>query len=561
MGSIVRRWCSAMKSTLLLALLSLAAVHRSAGQWEPNTVSGRAAIVHLFEWKWNDIADECERFLGPKGFGGVQVSPPTEHVVAWSPSWGTHVKRPWWERYQPISYKLETRSGTEQQFASMVDRCNAVGVRIYVDVILNHMSGDWPSGSSTGGSSYDTGSLSFPGVPYGPNDFNGRGQCSTSSGNIENYGDANQVRNCMLVGLKDLNQGTDYVRGKMVELLNRMIGYGVAGFRLDACKHMWPGDLQAIVGRLDNLPTSKGFPAGARPMIFQEVIDLGGEPITASQYTGIGRVTEFKYGKFLGEAFRGRNQLKFLSNFGEGWGMMASGSALVFIDNHDNQRGHGAGGDMILTFRVSKLYKMAVSFMLAWPYGFPRVMSSYYWDQNFVNGQDANDWIGPPHDDNWNIVSPIIQADGTCGGGWMCEHRWRQITNMVHFRNVVEGTTMNDWWDNGNNQIAFCRGGKGFIAINNDGSPLQQSLQTCLPAGTYCDVISGDLSNDQCTGKSITVGNDGMAFISLSNAEDDGVVAFHIEAKVGSGGGGSGPSTPAPVGPTTTQSAPGCLAY
>ena len=43
--------------------------------------------------------------------------------------------------------------------------------------------------------------------------------------------DANQVRNCMLVGLKDLNQGTDYVRGKMVELLNRMIGYGVAGFR------------------------------------------------------------------------------------------------------------------------------------------------------------------------------------------------------------------------------------------------------------------------------------------------------------------------------------------
>lgn len=45
-------------------------------------------------------------------------------------------------------------------------------------------------------------------------------------------------------------------------------------------------------------------------------------------------------------------------------------------------------------------------------------------------------------------------------------------------------------------------------------------------------MISGDLSNDQCTGKSITVGNDGMAFISLSNAEDDGVVAFHIEVSV-----------------------------
>lgn len=37
-------------------------------------------------------------------------------------------------------------------------------------------------------------------------------------------------------------------------------------------------------------------------------------------------------------------------NWGEGWGLMASGKALVFTDNHDNQRGHGAGGASILTF-------------------------------------------------------------------------------------------------------------------------------------------------------------------------------------------------------------------
>lgn len=84
----------------------------------------------------------------------------------------------------------------------------------------------------------------------------------------------------------------------------------------------------------------------------------GGEAITSSEYTGIGRVTEFKYGKFLGEAFRGNNQLKWLSNFGEGWGMLDRAYSLVFIDNHDNQRGHGAGGDMILTFRQSRWYKV-----------------------------------------------------------------------------------------------------------------------------------------------------------------------------------------------------------
>lgn len=90
-------------------------------------------------------------------------------------------------------------------------------------------------------------------------------------------------------------------------------------------------------------------------------IFTGGEAISSEEYVGNGRVTEFRYGKYLGEAFRGNNQLKYLNNFGEGWGMMHRANSLVFIDNHDNQRGHGAGGDMILTFRVPKWYKVRAS--------------------------------------------------------------------------------------------------------------------------------------------------------------------------------------------------------
>ena len=40
----------------------------------PHYAEGHDTMVHLFEWKWTDIADECERFLGPIGFGGVQVN-------------------------------------------------------------------------------------------------------------------------------------------------------------------------------------------------------------------------------------------------------------------------------------------------------------------------------------------------------------------------------------------------------------------------------------------------------------------------------------------------------
>lgn len=96
---------------------------------DPHFVKGHGGIVQLFEWKWNDIADECENFLSPKGYGGVQTSPPNENVMV--------VNRPWYERYQPISYKLVTRSGDESQFLNMTARCNAVGVRYWCIIICH----------------------------------------------------------------------------------------------------------------------------------------------------------------------------------------------------------------------------------------------------------------------------------------------------------------------------------------------------------------------------------------------------------------------------------------
>ena len=61
--------------------------------------------MHLFEWPWDAVARECEEFLGPKGYCGVQISPPMEHIQG----------SQWWTRYQPVSYKLESRSGNRGQ--------------------------------------------------------------------------------------------------------------------------------------------------------------------------------------------------------------------------------------------------------------------------------------------------------------------------------------------------------------------------------------------------------------------------------------------------------------
>lgn len=66
-----------------------------------------------------------------------------------------------------------------------------------------------------------------------------------------------------------------------------------------------------------------------------------------------------------------------MKNWGPEWGFMESKDALVFVDNHDNQRGHGAGGDSILTYKQGRQYKMATAFLLAHPHGIARIMSSY----------------------------------------------------------------------------------------------------------------------------------------------------------------------------------------
>ena len=59
-------------------------------------------------------------------------------------------------------------------------------------------------------------------------------------GNVNNYGDPNNVRNCFLVGLTDLYGKLDHVRDAVAGYFNHLIDLGVAGIRIDAAKHMWP---------------------------------------------------------------------------------------------------------------------------------------------------------------------------------------------------------------------------------------------------------------------------------------------------------------------------------
>merc|ERR1712029_1021696 len=393
-----------VKMRVIGALILFYLAHCQARWTEPNC-NGKQVIVHLFEWSWDSIARECEEVLGPKGFCGVQISPPMEHIQGGQ----------WWTRYQPVSYKLESRSGNRDQFISMVNRCNNAGVNVIADLVLNHMTGHGASGTGTGGSSFN-----------GYNDFH-QPYCE-----INNYQNPDEVRNCYLVSLNDLNGGSDYVRGKIADYINDLVNIGVKGFRVDASKHMWPGDLEAIQSRVQG-----------DPFFFHEVIDAGNEPIHTSEYYGVGKVTEFRSCTWAGSCIK-RNDFNCLKDFGNG---LSDGlHAVVFTDNHDNQRGHGNGGD-VLTYKNDYQYKLAVGFMLAQPYGFKRVMSSY----DFYDSDQ-----GPPGS------QPNSISQGACGNGWICEHRWSSILNMAQFANAVAGTGLENWRVK-EGSLGFSRGNKGFF--------------------------------------------------------------------------------------------------
>lgn len=397
----------------------------------------------------------------------------------------------------------------------MVRRCNAVNVRTYVDVVINHMTGIHRVNIGTGKSiAFPTNRL-YPAVPYNDTHFN-----SPVCG-IGNYNDPKEVRNCELVGLRDLNHTHPYVRAKTIEFLNHLIDLGVAGFRVDAAKHMWPQNLKDIYEELKSLNTAFGFEEGAQPYIVQEVIDLGGEGISRQEYTPLGAITEFRHSADIGNVFRGYKPMGYMNSWGRGWGFVESEDALVFVDNHDNQRGHGGGGTSVLMYRDGKRYRMATAWTLAHPYATVRIMSS------FAFPQGEND-LGPPQDADGNLVSPVINENGTCSGGWVCEHRWPTTMNMVSFRNIAIGEPFNNWFSNGYNQVSFSRGKKAFIAFNNEFSDFSRVLQTNLPEGVYCDIMSGQRLGSTCTGLRVRVNDKGYAYVFLPATSTEGVIAIHV---------------------------------
>eukprot|EP00927_Polykrikos_kofoidii_P008764 TRINITY_DN1365_c0_g1_i11.p1 TRINITY_DN1365_c0_g1~~TRINITY_DN1365_c0_g1_i11.p1 ORF type:complete len:418 (-),score=47.89 TRINITY_DN1365_c0_g1_i11:37-1173(-) len=371
----------------------------------------------------------------------------------------------------------------------MVRRCKSVGVGIYADAVINHIAAG--AGKSIGGKSY--GNRATP--IYSPNDMHHSPHDNRRNCGVVNFHDKYNVQYCDLVGLPDLCTGCGYVQKTVSDYINNMADIGITGIRIDAVKHQDAGELGQLLSRVNSSVWR-----------FGEVIQASGEAVSPHMYESIMDVTEFNYARKVGEKFA-YGRLRDLRTFGESWGLMRSDKAVVFIDNHDTQRGEAK-----LTYKSGDSYQLANIFMLAHPYGYPKVMSSYYFDSHDQ---------GPPG----QSVHGGDVLNCFTGKQWVCEHRWMPIANMVGWRLSAGTDGITSFQAPADDTIAFCRGNSACVALNRQSETWSGTLKLTMPAGKYCDVFQSD---DASACPTVTVNDDGSVSLQVQPYK---AVAFHVGKK------------------------------
>jgi len=409
--------------------------------------------VQLFMWNWDSIARECE-FLGDAGIDWVLTSPPQEHIMGGA----------WWTVYQPVSYQIESRLGTREEFESMTSTCAEHGVGIIADAVVNHMTGQ-DSGTGYAGTEFTK--YEYPGL-YTRDDFH---NCNlTPNDQIQDYKNRMQVQTCELLGLSDLDTNSEKVQQTILAYLNDLLSLGVAGFRIDAAKHIYAPEIKAIVDQL---------PEGTR--IIHEVIRGGGEPIQPEQYLDSGEVWEFDYARNMRSYFE-REVITPAASGARFLRFSPSNQTISFVSNHDTERNR-----QTLSYRDARYFELATAMMLAEDYGQPMLYSSYAFEDYDAGPSQTVDGVDDVSCEG--VTSPANQYQNY---EWVCQHRWQSTINMILFRDKVQDAPVVEKHAE-RGVYGFAREGIGYFITNVfDNKEMPVSVQTTLPDGEYVDLIDGN---------------------------------------------------------------------
>ncbi len=223
-------------------------------------------ILHCFNWKYNDIKAELQD-IAEAGFTSVQTSP--AQVGSNSGVW-------YW-LYQPLGFYAGTNDlGTVDDLRSLCQEADKYGIKVIVDVVANHLSGDHSK------------------IQNDLKDW----QYWHHYGKVTNWSDRYQVTHGE-IGMPDINSEHSYVQQCVSNYVNTLKGLGVDGIRWDAAKHIslpsegcnfWPA------------VTSQGLYHYGEILVGPDDRSTGNEGLM-KEYTNYMSVTDSNYGKTLRDAF------------------------------------------------------------------------------------------------------------------------------------------------------------------------------------------------------------------------------------------------------------------
>lgn len=441
-------------------------------QSQPKPWQKGAVGLQMFGWNWNSIANECKNVLGPAGVDWIQTLPPQDHINGGA----------WWIHYQPTSYSLNSNSGTRAQFANMVATCNNAGVNVITDAVLNHMAGG--GGTSFDGKPYGDENLIFDKI-YTKKDFHSGLPTSDPNycdADIKNWDATPERFNCRFPGLPDLATESPYVRQQLANFLNDQISLGVAGFRIDAAKHMPPADIAAIKKLLTNPDVILIQEVPGSTQINEEYIDNG---MVWAWDTHTKAVQMFGY---PGAAYRGATY-----DTVDTPDYVDTNKGISWVTNHDTEHWGGA-----ITYMNGRAYELANIWLLSEKYGSPMLYTGYA----FADPNESPAYGPGNYKKDAVCAAPATRISPTAStsykpGQFVCLQRWTSIKGMIAWRDAVGEADKTNMYaprlGNANSgAYGFGRSGKGYVLINSKASAIKlNKIATGMRAGVYCDMITG----------------------------------------------------------------------
>ncbi len=406
--------------------------------WCAICFSARAEVMlHAFNWRYADVEARAAQ-IQQAGFRIVLVAP------AYKSEGGA-----WWARYQPQDYRtIANPLGDTNTFRSMVQALKARNIRVYADVLLNHMANEsgirgdlgYPGqnvlNAYAGNTAYYNGLRLFGDLRY---NFLGAGDFGPASC-IRDYNNVYEVQTFRLcggggdTGLPDLT-ANDWVVGQQQAYLRALKTLGVTGFRIDAAKHMTFSHMNRVL--------TADIKSGVH--VFGEVITSGG--------SGSGEYDRF-LAPYLQNTDHSAYDFPLLNSIRSAFGLGGSMSALA----DPGAYGQALPGNRAITFATT---------------------------HDIPNNGGFRYLIMDPTDETLAYAYllgrsggvPMVYSDNNESGDnrWVNAYLRTDLQRMIGFHNAAQGTDL-QVLSQGSCHLIFRRGDLGIVGINKCGNAVSASV-------------------------------------------------------------------------------------